>query len=316
MIRNMEPKIVGITGACGLIGGAIGIELKKRGYTVIGLDLVKRKYLMPYFDSFFNCDFSDIPTFHSGIWDACDTIIHCAGSSLVGPSNLDPANYYLNNVAKTISLLEWCADNNKHFMFSSSASVYKTQNRLITEEDPLRPLSPYARSKVMIEQVTEDFTKAYKLKATIFRYFNACGALDEAHGQPPGAQHIFPKLFEGEDTFKLNGTDFLTRDGSCIRDYIHILDIAQAHVKAMELNCYGIYNLGSALGYTNLEIIKAVNKQYIDVGRREGDTDCLVADNTLAKSILGWSPTTTLPSIIDSLKRWYNSENYKRLKNG
>jgi UDP-glucose 4-epimerase len=316
MIRNMEPRIVGITGACGLIGGAVAIELKKRGYTVIGLDLVKRKYLMPYFDSFFNCDFSSIPTFHSGIWDACDVIIHCAGSSLVGPSNIDPATYYSNNVAKTISLLEWCADNNKHFMFSSSASVYKTQNRLITEEDPLRPLSPYAKSKAMIEQITEDFVKAYMLKATIFRYFNACGALDEAHGQPPGAQHIFPKLFECEDTFKLNGTDFATRDGSCIRDYIHILDIAQAHVKAMELNCYGIYNLGSSLGYSNLEIIKAVNKQYVDVGRRKGDTDCLVADNTLAKSILGWSPTTTLPSIIESLKRWYNSENYKRLKNG
>lgn len=311
----MEPKVVGITGACGFIGGALGIEFKKRGYKVIGLDLIRREYLMPYFDNFYNCDFSLIPTFYSGAWGLCDTIIHCAGTSLVGPSNLEPASYYVNNVAKTISLLEWCANNNKHFMFSSSASVYKAQNRLITEADPLSPLSPYARSKLMVEQVIEDFVKAYKFKATIFRYFNACGALDEAHGQPPGAQHILPKLFECKDKFKLNGTDFKTQDGTCIRDYIHILDIAQAHVKAMELNCYGIYNLGTSLGYSNLEIIKAIKKPYIDVGRREGDSDCLVADNSLAKSILGWSPTTTLPSIVESLERWYNSENYKRLGN-
>ena len=309
----MTNRLVGVTGACGFIGGTICIELKKRGYHVVGLDLVKRKHLMPYIDMFFHTDFDAIPTFHGPAWLECDTIIHCAGTSLVGPSIRKPMMYYNNNVGKTIRLLDWCATNNKHFMFSSSASVYKTQKRLITEEDPLEPLSPYAKSKRMVEEVAGDFAEAYDLKATIFRYFNACGALDELHGQPPGESHIFPKLFESEETFELNGMDFETKDGTCIRDYIHVQDIAQAHVKAMEQKCYGIYNLGSSIGYSNLEIIKAVNKPYKDVGRRLGDTDCLVADNTLAKMMLGWSPTTTLPNIVDSLKRWYNSENYKRL---
>lgn len=314
----MTNRIVGVTGACGFIGGTICIELKKRGYTVVGLDLVKHKHLMPFIDMFFHTDFDAIPSFHGPAWLECDTIIHCAGTSLVGPSISKPMMYYNNNVAKTIRLLDWCATNNKHFMFSSSASVYKTQKRLITEEDPLEPLSPYAKSKRMVEIVAGDFAEAYDLKATIFRYFNACGAVDELHGQPPGESHIFPRLFEGKGTFELNGMDFETRDGTCIRDYIHVEDIAQAHVKAMEKKCYGIYNLGSSIGYSNLEIIKAVNRlPYKDVGRRLGDSDCLVADNTLAKMMLGWSPTTTLPNIVDSLKRWYNSENYKRLsKNG
>ncbi len=308
-------RIVGVTGATGFIGGAICIELKKRGYTVIGLDKVKRKHLMPYMDMFFHTDFEGIPQFHGPAWLECDTIIHCAGSSLVGPSITDPRNYYHNNVGKTIKLLEWCLENDMHFMFSSSASVYKTQKRLLVEDDPLEPLSPYAKSKRMIEQIAGDFSEAYGLRATIFRYFNACGAIDELHGQPPGEQHIFPRLFECTDTFELNGMDYETRDGTCIRDYIHIEDIAQAHVIAMEKSCYGIYNLGSSFGYSNLEIIKAVNKPYKDVGRRLGDADCLVADNTLAKAMLGWAPTTTLPYVVDSLKRWYKSENYKRLLN-
>lgn len=312
--KSTVHKVIGVTGASGFIGGAICIELKKRGYKVVGLDLVKRKHLMPYMDVFFHTDFDGIPSFHGPVWLECDAIIHCAGTSLVGPSIREPANYYNNNVAKTIRLLEWCVTNDKHFLFSSSASVYKTQKRLITEEDPIDPLSPYAKSKRMVETIVGDFSEAYGLKATIFRYFNACGALNELHGQPPGATHIFPRLFECEGEFELNGLDFETRDGSCMRDYIHIDDIAQAHVKAIEQKCYGIYNLGSSLGYTNLEIIKAVGKPYKDVGRRLGDTDCLVADNTLAKAMLGWSPTTTLPDIVKSLQRWYNSDNYKRLK--
>ena len=169
----MTNRIVGVTGACGFIGGTICIELKKRGYTVVGLDLVKHKHLMPFIDMFFHTDFDAIPSFHGPAWLECETIIHCAGTSLVGPSISKPMMYYNNNVAKTIRLLDWCATNNKHFMFSSSASVYKTQKRLITEEDLLEPLSPYAKSKRMVEIIAGDFSEAYDLKATIFRYFNA-----------------------------------------------------------------------------------------------------------------------------------------------
>jgi len=310
-------KAIGITGATGFIGGALAIEFKKRGYYVVGIDLVRRKHLMPYFDDFFEQDFQNIPTFRSPAWICCDAIIHCAGTSLVGPSINNPINYYNNNVAKTIKLLDWCVQNKKHFLFSSSASVYKTKNTPLTEDDEKQPLSPYAKSKWVVEQVVEDFSKAYKLPATIFRYFNACGAVGSEHGQPPNATHIFPRLMEATSQFDLYGTDFNTPDGTCIRDYIHVLDIVNAHVKAIEQNVHGVYNLGSNTGYSNKQIINAVNKNLIvnSLGRRLGDTDCLIADNTHAKATLGWVPLFTLSNIVADLNEWYSSDNYKRLKN-
>lgn len=309
----MKKKIIGVTGATGFIGGAICIEFKLRGYIVLGLDLVNRSHLMPFIDEFYQDDFVNIPNYSK--WRECDAIVHCAGSSLVGPSFKFPRRYYDNNVGKTIKLLDWCIDNDKHFMFSSSASVYKTQDKPLHEEDELNPISPYAKSKRMVEEIVSDLNRADNLKSTIFRYFNACGAIDEIHGQPPGGSHIFPVLFETKKEFPLNGTNFSTKDGTCIRDYIHIQDIARAHVQAMELNCFGIYNLGSSHGYSNLEIIKTVNKPYRDVGRRIGDSDCLIADNTMAKIMLRWTPAYTLNSIVDSLKKWYGSDNYKRMCN-
>lgn len=315
MTQNTVPKIIGVTGATGFIGGAICYELKKRGYYVVGIDLVKRKHLMPYIDTYFQQDFENIPAFHSPEWRECDAIVHCAGTSLVGPSVKYPLTYYSNNVAKTIKLLDWCATNHKHFLFSSSASVYKTSASPLRESDLKDPLSPYAKSKWMVEQVVEDFSKAYDLKATIFRYFNACGAIDNIHGQSPGAEHIFPQLLERKETFTLYGEDFDTPDGTCIRDYVHIKDIADAHVKAIDKKCYGVYNLGSGIGYSNREVIDAVGlQQWIVSNRRLGDTDCLIADNTLAKNILEWVPLNTLSEIVQDLKTWYNSDTFSGLK--
>lgn len=311
------PKVVGITGASGFIGGALAIEFKKRGYHVVGIDVVRHKHLMKYFDDFFQQDFENIPNFKSAAWDCCDAIIHCAGTSLVGPSINNPINYYNNNVAKTIKLLDWCVQQKKHFLFSSSASVYKTKNTALTESDTLLPLTPYAKSKHMIEQVTGDYSESYKLRATIFRYFNACGAIGSNHGQQPGATHIFPRLMEAVNHFDLYGNDFNTPDGTCVRDYIHVTDIVDAHVKAVEKSVYGVYNLGSNNGYSNKQIIDAVGKELsISISsRRLGDTDCLIADNTYAKSMLGWVPLSTLSDIVKDLNEWYGSDNYKRLKN-
>lgn len=307
-------KTIVVTGATGFIGGAICIELKEKGYRVIGVDRVKRPHLLKYLDEFLNNDFLYSLRENEEEWNEAEHIVHCAGTSLVGPSVSNPIVYYGNNVAKTISLLDWCVKNNKHFLFSSSASVYRTKSTPLRETDDLNPLSPYAKSKLMIENVVDDYSNAYRLKYTIFRYFNACGAIGSLHGQDPGAEHIFPKLFE-MDVFKLNGINFNTRDGTCIRDYIHIKDIASAHVSAIEKKRYGIYNLGSNFGYSNLEIINTVNKPWVDVGRRFGDSDCLIADNTLAKSMLDWAPLFTLSDIVNNLKEWYSSENYKRMLN-
>jgi UDP-glucose-4-epimerase GalE len=307
------PKRIGITGASGFIGGALAIEFKKRGYHVVGIDLVRRTHLKKYFDDFFQQDFEHIPTFKSPAWDNCDVIIHCAGTSLVGPSICHPINYYNNNVAKTIKLLDWCVLHKKHFLFSSSASVYKTKNSPLYEEDEKQPLSPYAKSKWMIEQIVGDFSAAHNLPATVFRYFNACGAVGSKHGQQPKASHIFPRLMEATREFDLYGDDFKTPDGTCIRDYIHVSDIADAHVKAVERSVYGVYNLGSNNGFSNKQIIDAVNKKLIVnvLGRRLGDTDCLVADNTSARYMLGWVPLSTLSDIVKDLNEWYGSDNFK-----
>jgi UDP-glucose 4-epimerase len=202
-------------------------------------------------------------------------------------------------------------------LFSSSASVYKTKNTPLTEDGEKHPLSPYAKSKWMVEQVIGDFSEAYKLPATVFRYFNACGAVGSKHGQNANASHIFPRLMEATREFDLYGNDFKTPDGTCIRDYIHVTDIADAHVKAVEKTVYGVYNLGSNNGFSNKQIIDAVNKKLIVnvLGRRLGDTDCLVADNTFAKSMLGWVPLSTLSDIIKDLNEWYSSDNFKGIKN-
>jgi UDP-glucose 4-epimerase len=140
--------------------------------------------------------------------------------------------------------------------------------------------------------------------------------MNELHGQAPEATHIFPRLFESE-MFVMNGEDFSTPDGTCIRDYIHVQDIADAHIKAIEKRATGIINLGSNSGFSNLDIVKAVgiNTWRVDA-RRHGDCDSLIADNGLAKSLLGWTPTYDLQGIVNSLRVWYDSDNYKELKNG
>jgi len=317
MTQSMSKRI-GVTGATGFIGGAICIELKRHGYTVIALDKVKRPYLEKYFDQFHHCDFNHIVMNDMSDWLELDAIIHCAGTSLVGPSIKEPLEYYLNNVAKTLSLIGWLHNHQQptQLMFSSSASVYRTSSLALKETDPLNPLSPYAKSKHMIETVLQDMASAYGFKSTVFRYFNACGAMNELHGQAPEATHIFPRLFESE-MFVMNGEDFSTPDGTCIRDYIHVQDIADAHIKAIEKRATGIINLGSNSGFSNLDIVKAVgiNTWRVDA-RRHGDCDSLIADNGLAKLLLGWTPTYDLQDIVNSLRVWYDSDNYKELKNG
>lgn len=313
MIKNTGKTVI-VTGASGFIGGAICIELKKRGHTVIGVDLVHRKHLDPYMDYFFRQDFEDIPKMHSPIFSDADALIHCAGSSEVSFSYDDPSYYYKNNVAKTINLLHWVADNpGMHFMFSSSCSIYKWKSTPLIEEDTKSPLSPYAKTKWMVEQIIEDFNQAYKLKSTVFRYFNACGAIGNIHGQPMGKSHIFPQIYErGNHPFKVYGLSYKTPDRSCIRDYLHISDIAEAHIKAMENSVTGTYNIGSGVGFSVLEILKAAKvEKYIIAEKRPGDADSLVADNSFAKQMLGWTPLLTLNNIIQDLDLWYQSPNLR-----
>lgn len=315
-----------VTGASGYIGGATCIELKRKGYTVIGID--KRplpKHLKPFVDSFEEFCFT-----HSFSLNHIDhepkAIIHCAGTSLVGPSIKNPEEYYDNNVAKTLQYLAYIRRQSPEtkFIFSSSAAVYGNPRSNIPLEETFStdPISPYGESKLMVEKILESFHKAYNLKYVSLRYFNACGAVGGGlHGQEPDATHIFAKIFEAirtKQAFKLYGDNYPTHDGTCVRDYVHVSDIAKAHVLSVEKDIQGIYNIGSEKGFSNLEILSAVRYwhkhiasiplEYAD--KRPGDPAYLLANPTKLQKDTGWLAENNLQNIIKDLYDWYNSSNY------
>lgn len=333
MSQNQNIETVIVTGASGYIGGATCIELKKKGYRVVGVD--KRKlpeHLKPYVDQFVNECFTH-PWSLEHIEKEPLGVIHCAGTSLVGPSMENPWEYYDNNVSKTLKYLDyirrWAPD--VKFVFSSSASVYGDPiGAIIFEGSKTDPISPYGESKLMTEMMLARFKMAYGLRYVAYRYFNACGAVEGgAHGQEPGATHIFAKLFEAameDEGFTINGVDYLTRDGTCVRDYIHVSDIAEAHVLAIDTSIEGIYNIGTLKGHTNLEVFTAVENFLIDNevlnrgivchfdARREGDPASLIASPQKLQLDTGWRPQRTLDTIIEDLYDWYMSRTYDKIK--
>jgi len=333
MSQNQNTKTVIVTGAAGYIGGATCIALKNKGYRVVGVD--KRplpKHLESYVDQFVNECFTH-PFSLEHLERKPFAVIHCAGTSLVGPSIQNPYEYYDNNVAKTLKYLDyirrWAPD--IKFVFSSSASVYGDPlGMVLFEESETNPISPYGESKLMTEMMLNWFSKSYGIKYVSFRYFNACGAVEGGlHGQEPNATHIFAKIFEagingGE--FTLNGVNFNTRDGTCVRDYIHVSDIAEAHILGIDTNIEGIYNIGTLKGHSNLEIFTAVESFLIDNevlhrgivchfdAHREGDPATLVASPQKLKTDTGWSPKRNLDIIIEDLYDWYMSRTYNKMK--
>jgi len=316
-----------VTGATGYIGSHVCKHLKDAGYRVVGVDLVERDHTLSYMDFLINEDYygQGVTNFLND--EPVHAVVHCAGTSLVGPSVQNPAEYYTNNVAKTAMFLDVLRrlPHPPVVVFSSSAAVYgNPEVDSITENTAWNPMSPYGQSKAMIELMLTDMCRAYGMTAMSLRYFNACGAdiEDSKLGQAPGATHIIARLLESvrdNKEFTLYGNDYNTPDGTCIRDYIHVDDLAEAHMMAIQYcmsfdqNNHYILNLGSGHGYSNQEIIDAVNKHVGNVdcaigARREGDPDRLVASNQLAAVTLGWRPEhSDLETIILSAWKWYNN---------
>jgi len=254
-----------------------------------------------------------------------DAVMHFAAYAAVGESVADPGKYYRNNVAGTLTLLEAMRDHGiDRLIFSSTCATYGVpQYSPIDEQHPQRPINPYGTSKLMVEQMLADFAHAHGLRATSLRYFNAAGADAEAGiGETPGSStRLIPLAIEavlGGPALAIHGDDYETQDGTCIRDYIHVDDLAQAHVLALAglanappgLNNY---NLGNGHGFSVKEIVAAVERVTgkrvpVSAGpRRAGDPAVLVGDASRIRTALGWSPVhADIDGIIDTAWRWFN----------
>ena len=318
--------IVIVTGSAGYIGGQTMLTLKDAGHEVYGIDCRHPpEHLRGVPDGFLYQDFASDVALSWIIQKQPNAIIHCAGTSLVGPSVKNPSEYYNNNVAKTLKLLDIVKQSMPRcrLVFSSSAATYgEPIMNPIHEVDPKEPVSPYGESKLMIDMMLESYHRAYGTDYVSFRYFNACGADPKGrHGQEPGATHIIARVLESirdQKDFVLNGNDFPTEDGTCVRDYVHVDDIARAHVLALYHKIpAGVYNLGSSMGTSNQGIIEAAldeTQRPLDVivgKRRVGDPPVLTASSEKFNLIAGAWRHYELDAMIQHAWAWYVRQDKK-----
>lgn len=253
-----------------------------------------------------------------------DTVMHFAAFALVGESVENPAIYFENNVNGSHTLLNTAVECGvKQFIFSSTCATYGFPERVpLTEDLPTHPINPYGLSKLMVEEILEWYAKAYDFRYVALRYFNACGAT-EAHGEDHDPEtHLIPNIFnaiEGaREPLKVFGNDYDTPDGTCIRDYIHVVDLIDAHIKAAAYLRAGgasdYFNLGTETGNSVLEVIRAVEAvtgasvPFELSGRRAGDADKLVASSAKARGVLGWRPQKReIGVVVEDAWHWHRA---------
>lgn len=257
-----------------------------------------------------------------------EAVMHFAAFAEVGESVKEPSKYYHNNVAKVLDLLDALVENDiKYFVFSSTAATFGEPIRpKIDESHPQNPINPYGNTKLMVEKILADFDTAYGLKATALRYFNASGADDSGEiGESHNPEtHLIPIVLQAaagkRASIKMFGTDYPTPDGTCVRDYVHVNDLARAHILALEKmfkdNVSERFNLGSGNGFSVAEIVKEAKRiTGIDftvekAPRRDGDPAVLVADSAKAERILDWKPQYNLTRIIETAWNWEQHRKY------
>ena len=314
-----------VTGGAGYIGSATAEALLKAGHSVTVYDsLVSgHRAAVPAGARFIHADLSDEAALLSALGgEKFDAVMHFAASIEAGESMKDPGKFFHNNLVNSLHLIEAAFETGvERFVLSSTAAVYQSSEEPLTEESPLGPTSVYGQTKWMVEQALEWYRKIHGLHYAALRYFNACGALPgrgEAH-QPES--HLIPRVLSvplGKlDSINVNGTDYPTPDGTCIRDYIHIADLVSAHLLA--LDALGerdrlVYNVGSGSGYSVHEVIemaRMVTEHDIPAfvsPRREGDPARLVASSAKIRRELGWRPRhDDLRDILASAWGWHQS---------
>lgn len=309
-----------VTGSAGYIGGQTALLLKDAGHEVYGIDRRDPpRHLQGVCDGFLYQDFASDVALSWIIAKQPNAIIHCAGTSLVGPSVANPSEYYNNNSFKTMKLLDIVRKSlpRTRIIFSSSAATYGEPVMLpISEVDPADPVNPYGQSKLMIDMMLESYHRAYGLDYVSFRYFNACGADPQGrHGQEPGATHLIAKFLEAtrdDGQFRVYGDNYPTPDGTCIRDYVHVEDIARAHALALYHNVpAGVYNLGSNQGTSVKEVMDRartiVGKMpYVGVeDQRAGDPPMLTASSEKFDLVAGAWRHHDLDAMIQHAWNWY-----------
>jgi len=311
-----------VLGGAGYIGSHTAYELVEYGEDVVIVDNLQTGYreAIPPKSRFYIGDIRD-KEFLSGVFkkEKIDTVIHFAANSLVGESVEKPLKYYDNNLCGTKVLLEAMVENGADkIIFSSTAAVYgEPKNIPILETDLAEPTNPYGETKLAMEKMFKWSEKAYGIRYVSLRYFNACGAqkngrIGEAHNPET---HLIPLILQVPNGQRrhvsIYGDDYNTKDGTCVRDYIHVTDLANAHILAMEYlrkgNRSDIFNLGNGTGFTVKEVVEAakrVTKSDVPVvvaSRRPGDPAILVASSEKAKKVLGWKPNyTDLEEIIET----------------
>lgn len=317
-----------VTGGAGYIGSHAVHHLLKNNHTVVVVDNLSRGHVasVPRSAHFYKTSIEDSSRIKQILREhSIEAVMHFAAYTDIGESIQDPFKYYQNNFAFTLSLLKTLVDCNiKKIVFSSTAAVYGSPTDVpIVESHPKSPSSPYGQSKLMIESAISDFSKVYGLGYTILRYFNVAGAhpdgqIGEDH-QPEN--HLIPKILltamGTELLLPIYGTDYPTRDGTCIRDYVHVQDIVSAHSLAIENtkpSCGHIYNLGSEKGFTVKEVVDTCKKilqkdiKILTQARRTGDTAILIASSSKIKNELGWSPKyPDLETIIAHAWQWHKN---------
>ena len=324
-----------VTGGAGYIGSHCVMALLEQNNDVVIFDNLStghietvetlKKYGPVEFQKGDLTNFDDINSVFKN-YDI-DKVVHFAAFSQVGESVVNPQKYYINNVCGTINLLRAMLENNvKKIVSSSTAATYGEPVYIpIDEKHPQNPINPYGQTKLMIEKIMDDYDKAYDLKSVRLRYFNVAGAdsksrIGEWHDPET---HLIPNIlkstFNNGKTFQMFGDDYDTKDGTCVRDYINVEDLAQAHLLALKYLDNGgeinYFNLGTNDGNTVKEVFSAcekVTEKTIPVeikSRRAGDPASLVADNRKAKEILKWLPEHLLEESIKTAYQWEKNKN-------
>lgn len=319
-----------VCGGAGYVGSHTAFILAQYGHEVTVLDNLSTGHRRAVrWGTLIEADLLEPQTLGAAFARPVDAVMHFAAKSLVGESIADPYEYYRHNVAGSINLLRVMRDRGvRHMVFSSTAAIFgQPETPSIDEDHPKAPINPYGESKWMVERVLADAARAYGLRSVCLRYFNAAGAASQARiGESHIPEtHLIPNILNSAlgngPTLRIFGNDYPTADGTCVRDYVHVLDLARAHLQALDFmqehdgaHCF---NLGNGTGFSVLQTLEAARSAiglpiaFEYAPRRPGDPPVLVASSRNAREALGWTPRySSLEEIVSSAWEWHRNPAY------